>query len=284
MEKSPDAFRTISEVAEWLDTPAHVLRFWESRFTQVKPVKRAGGRRYYRPADMLLLGGIKKLLHEDGMTIRGVQKLLREQGVRKVASLSMPLEDGQTIEAPMAENVPGAADTDNVVPLTTPAREPAKRATDTADAAPADETTDTQTDADTPADTADTADGPGPDAAPARRDTAPAAESDPTPAQGATPQAGPADPPAPASADETAGDGDQPELAFGPDAAPSPEPLGADLTQEDPDDDAGPLPPVLSARLRDPALRRRLHDQHQPELARILARMESLAARMSDGG
>ena len=89
MDKSPDAFRTISEVSEWLETPAHVLRFWESRFTQLKPVKRAGGRRYYRPADMALLGGIKKLLHDDGLTIRGVQKILREQGVRHVAALSV---------------------------------------------------------------------------------------------------------------------------------------------------------------------------------------------------
>jgi resuscitation-promoting factor RpfA len=94
MAKSPDAFRTISEVAEWLDVPAHVLRFWESRFTQVKPVKRAGGRRYYRPADMELLGGIKRLLHDDGVTIRGVQKILREEGVRHVAGLSMPLRTG----------------------------------------------------------------------------------------------------------------------------------------------------------------------------------------------
>src|SRR5690606_967481 len=86
--KSPEAFRTISEVAEWLDVPTHVLRFWESRFTQVKPVKRAGGRRYYRPTDMELLGGIKRLLHDDGLTIRGVQKLLREEGVRHVAALS----------------------------------------------------------------------------------------------------------------------------------------------------------------------------------------------------
>jgi len=88
MDKSPDAFRTISEVSDWLETPAHVLRFWESRFTQLKPVKRAGGRRYYRPGDMALLGGIKKLLHDDGMTIRGVQKILREQGVRYVATLA----------------------------------------------------------------------------------------------------------------------------------------------------------------------------------------------------
>jgi len=91
MAKSADAFRTISEVADWLETPAHVLRFWESKFSQVKPVKRAGGRRYYRPQDMRLLGGIKKLLHDDGMTIKGVQKLLREQGVRHVAALSQPL-------------------------------------------------------------------------------------------------------------------------------------------------------------------------------------------------
>lgn len=88
MEKSAEAFRTISEVSELLDTPAHVLRFWESRFSQVRPVKRAGGRRYYRPNDLALLGGIKKLLHQDGLTIRGVQKILKEQGVRHVAALS----------------------------------------------------------------------------------------------------------------------------------------------------------------------------------------------------
>ena len=88
MTKSADAFRTISEVAELLDTPAHVLRFWESRFPQVKPVKRAGGRRYYRPADVALLGGIKALLHEDGLTIRGVQKLLKDLGPRHVAAMA----------------------------------------------------------------------------------------------------------------------------------------------------------------------------------------------------
>lgn len=102
MAKGPDAFRTISEVAEWLDVPTHVLRFWESRFTQVKPVKRAGGRRYYRPADMQLLGGIKRLLHDEGLTIRGVQKLLREEGVRHVAALS-PSIDGEAIEPPSAK-------------------------------------------------------------------------------------------------------------------------------------------------------------------------------------
>lgn len=92
MTKSPEAFRTISEVAQWLDVPTHVLRFWESRFTQVKPVKRAGGRRYYRPADMALLGGIKVLLHDDGLTIRGVQKILREQGIKAVQRMSPALE------------------------------------------------------------------------------------------------------------------------------------------------------------------------------------------------
>jgi len=93
MAKSADAFRTISEVAEWLGVQTHVLRFWESKFTQVKPVKRAGGRRYYRPADMLLLGGIRKLLHDDGLTIKGVQKILREEGIAHVADLSPPLDD-----------------------------------------------------------------------------------------------------------------------------------------------------------------------------------------------
>jgi DNA-binding transcriptional MerR regulator len=91
LEKSPDAFRTISEVAEHLGVPAHVLRFWESRFTQIKPVKRAGGRRYYRRADMALIDGIRKLLHDDGMTIRAVQALLREKGVKAVAELARPL-------------------------------------------------------------------------------------------------------------------------------------------------------------------------------------------------
>ncbi|MFT4962575.1 MAG: DNA-binding transcriptional MerR regulator [Paracoccaceae bacterium] len=93
MGKSPDAFRTISEVADWLGIQAHVLRFWESKFAAVKPIKRAGGRRYYRPADMMLLGGIKKLLHDDGLTIKGVQKMLREQGVAPVSDLSPPIDE-----------------------------------------------------------------------------------------------------------------------------------------------------------------------------------------------
>ncbi|MFT6532032.1 MAG: DNA-binding transcriptional MerR regulator [Limimaricola cinnabarinus] len=90
MAKSAHAFRTIGEVSEVLDTPAHVLRFWESKFAQVRPVKRAGGRRYYRPEDLALLCGIKALLHDQGMTIKGVQKLLREKGARHVADHGLP--------------------------------------------------------------------------------------------------------------------------------------------------------------------------------------------------
>jgi DNA-binding transcriptional MerR regulator len=86
-EKSPQAFRTISEVASELDVPQHVLRFWESRFAQIKPTKRAGGRRYYRPEDVDLLRGIRALLYSDGLTIKGVQKVLRERGYRHVAEL-----------------------------------------------------------------------------------------------------------------------------------------------------------------------------------------------------
>jgi DNA-binding transcriptional MerR regulator len=85
--KSPEAFRTISEVAAELDVPQHVLRFWESRFSQIRPVKRAGGRRYYRPEDVELLRGIRALLYGDGYTIKGAQKILREQGARRVAEL-----------------------------------------------------------------------------------------------------------------------------------------------------------------------------------------------------
>jgi len=128
MDKSPDAFRTISEVAEWLGVQAHVLRFWESKFTQVKPVKRAGGRRYYRPTDMLLLGGIKKLLHDDGLTVKGVQKILNSEGVEHVSDLSPELCDvakdsvaqmaAKTRSAP--ESQPGItpASVPNIVPFT----------------------------------------------------------------------------------------------------------------------------------------------------------------------
>ncbi len=84
MAKSPDAFRTISEVATELDVPQHVLRFWETKFSQIKPLKRAGGRRYYRPGDVDLIRGIQVLLYGDGYTIKGVQRILKDQGVRFV--------------------------------------------------------------------------------------------------------------------------------------------------------------------------------------------------------
>ncbi|TYC63488.1 MerR family transcriptional regulator [Rhodobacterales bacterium] len=86
-DKSPDAFRTISEVADDLDLPQHVLRFWETRFSQIKPLKRGGGRRYYRPDDVELLKGIRHLLYGEGYTIKGVQRILKEQGPRFVMQL-----------------------------------------------------------------------------------------------------------------------------------------------------------------------------------------------------
>ncbi|HEV2513069.1 MerR family transcriptional regulator [Bosea sp. (in: a-proteobacteria)] len=85
--KSPDAFRTISEVAEDLDIPQHVLRFWETRFSQIKPLKRGGGRRYYRPDDVALLKGIRRLLYGEGYTIKGLQRILKEQGPRYVQAI-----------------------------------------------------------------------------------------------------------------------------------------------------------------------------------------------------
>lgn len=87
MDKSPDAFRTISEAAQELDVPQHVLRFWETRFVQIKPMKRAGGRRYYRPADVELLQGIRSLLYKEGYTIRGVQNILKEDGIAYVTGV-----------------------------------------------------------------------------------------------------------------------------------------------------------------------------------------------------
>ncbi len=114
-DKSPEAFRTISEVADALDVPPHVLRFWETRFTQVKPVKRGGGRRYYRPEDVRLLRGIRGLLYDDGMTIKGVQKILREKGVRHVTALgTLPEPEPESepgAEAPPAEAAPPAPKT-----------------------------------------------------------------------------------------------------------------------------------------------------------------------------
>ena len=88
LDKAPDAFRTISEVADDLDIPQHVLRFWETRFAQIKPMKRSGGRRYYRPDDVDLLKGIRRLLYGEGYTIRGVQRILKEHGIKSVQGLA----------------------------------------------------------------------------------------------------------------------------------------------------------------------------------------------------
>lgn len=133
MSKAPDAFRTISEVSEILETPPHVLRFWETKFTQLKPVKRAGGRRYYRPSDLELLGGIKRLLHDDGMTIRGVQKMLREKGVKHVAALSPPLVidlEAEASEAPPAAPIVAHPARDADAPDAPPMNEPREAADD----------------------------------------------------------------------------------------------------------------------------------------------------------
>jgi DNA-binding transcriptional MerR regulator len=97
-EKAPGAFRTISEVSDELDIPAHVLRFWESKFPHLNPMKRGGGRRYYRPADMALLRGIRRLLYDEGLTIKGLQKLFRERGARFVVAVGEGAEVSGTFE------------------------------------------------------------------------------------------------------------------------------------------------------------------------------------------
>ena len=120
MDKGPDAFRTISEVAEDLDLPQHVLRFWETRFPQIKPMKRGGGRRYYRPEDVDLLKGIRHLLYDHGYTIKGVQKLLKTNGNKFVSAIASG--DLAAVDAIMAANSEkqaeprvGASEDDQVV-------------------------------------------------------------------------------------------------------------------------------------------------------------------------
>ena len=113
-QKAPDAFRTISEVAEELELPQHVLRFWETRFTQIKPMKRGGGRRYYRPEDVDLLRGVRLLLYGEGFTIRGVQRLLKDKGVGFVSAVGQTgsvqtvtaAERGEEDESPAARPAP----------------------------------------------------------------------------------------------------------------------------------------------------------------------------------
>ena len=107
MAKSADAFRTISEAAEEVGAPQHVLRFWETKFVFLTPVKRAGGRRFYRPQDIAVLNAVKRLLHEEGLTIRGVQRLHKEQGLKKLigAEAAALIEDGDAAVDRAAPNV-----------------------------------------------------------------------------------------------------------------------------------------------------------------------------------
>ncbi len=99
MAKGPEAFRTISEAADELHVPQHVLRFWETKVTFIKPMKRAGGRRFYRPSDIAVLRGVRRLLHEEGYTIKGVQKLHREHGVKHLVAAG----EGAVVPAPLAD-------------------------------------------------------------------------------------------------------------------------------------------------------------------------------------
>ncbi len=103
MTKGPEAFRTISEAADELHVPQHVLRFWETRFSFIKPMKRAGGRRFYRPSDIAVLASVRRLLHDEGYTIKGVQKLHREQGIKRLAAA------GEGVVAPV-ETPPAKGD------------------------------------------------------------------------------------------------------------------------------------------------------------------------------
>ena len=109
--KSEDAFRTISEAADELDVPQHVLRFWETRFAQIRPMKRGGGRRYYRPADMALLHAIRRLLYGEGYTIKGVQRILKEQGLRAVVDGTAKARPDATLDGAPGDGAPEATET-----------------------------------------------------------------------------------------------------------------------------------------------------------------------------
>lgn len=111
MAKGPDAFRTISEAAEELNVPQHVLRFWETKFAFIRPMKRAGGRRFYRPADIAVLRGVRRLLHDEGYTIKGVQKLHREQGLKRLVAAGEGTS-AATPPAPSAGSPAARGDTD----------------------------------------------------------------------------------------------------------------------------------------------------------------------------
>ena len=278
MAKSADAFRTISEVADWLETPAHVLRFWESKFSQVKPVKRAGGRRYYRPSDMLLLGGIKKLLHHDGMTIKGVQKLLREQGIKHVAGHSQPLDDITVAEASDAaievEASPAPAPAGKVVNFqreTEASSAPAAEDTplqveEPESASPETAPSETGTSPDSPAaeDAADTA---APGDQPAAADEA---VQEAGPPQDDTPDETPVMPsfshrPAPAARKDTAPD--EPATETPPSSAPRPKSIDV------PDDPADDIPSDAGVLSQVAALQRPVSPDTADRLRQVLDRL-----------
>ena len=254
MGKSADAFRTISEVADWLEVPAHVLRFWESKFTQVKPVKRAGGRRYYRPADMRLLGGIKVLLHDEGFTIKGVQKVLRDEGVSHVAALSPAFgeEDAAPVPPPVAQVLsfarPDAAEQAGADTAGTPAA-------DDTQAAPAPDT-EARTEAGTQAETETDAEA-GMQAG---------AETDAE--AGTVPESGRAPAPSPVPA-PGASPADAPQAA-----APPPLPGLPDIPGDPPDDMAAAPGPLT----RLAALPRPLPEGLGPALAALAARLREAGA------
>ncbi len=262
MGKSADAFRTISEVAEWLGIPTHVLRFWESKFSQVKPVKRAGGRRYYRPGDMLLLGGIKKLLHDDGMTIKGVQKILRKDGIGPVAEQSQPLDDLTAAEfneiedkAPTAASKPSPGQVaefkrespelpEDALADGTPAVAPAAKTTKPGDAAP-------------PAE---------PSQPPGPAEAAPVAAPEPQPVENKTAVPAPSEPSPPEP---------EPEPVPAPEPAPAPAQISV---PDDPGDGIAAAPGILSQLARLP---RPLPPELAAKLAPILARLHKISGTSS---
>ncbi|MFD0858168.1 MerR family transcriptional regulator [Roseovarius aquimarinus] len=302
MSKSADAFRTISEVADWLGIPAHVLRFWESKFSQVKPVKRAGGRRYYRPADMQLLGGIRKLLHDEGMTIKGVQKIMREQGVRHVAAMSPPLEadlehDIETEDAGIAldveeEDAPrGEVVNFGRMPAPADVEAPAEPATAedgpevVADAPPEaaslpgeDTATPAHIAEEAPSEDAQSADAMDEAEEPAAPVTAtPASSEDVRPATAQDTPGEIAAPEPPAPHDDSRGGADL--VAPEADAAP-PAPRVIETPDDPADDAAAPAPAIRLAEL---AARPKASPEAAARYAEIAARLGALRKRMGDG-
>ncbi|MFN0263446.1 MerR family transcriptional regulator [Tepidamorphus sp. 3E244] len=244
-DKGPDAFRTISEVADDLEVPQHVLRFWETRFSQIKPMKRGGGRRYYRPDDVDLLRGIRKLLYGDGFTIKGVQRILKDRGVRHVIDIGAGrMPGGEMAAAPepaapvLVQPTPQPA-----APAPAPIATPAPPAPATAAPAPAAQSA------------------PAPTPAPA-----PPAAPEPTPA----PATAPASTTKPASGDETelpplprldslrifahdrvaASQPQEPAPAKAPAAPPAPQPAPAPTAEKPPA--AAPAQPAAEGKAEPP--------------------------------